>query len=111
MCSLLTSTFSIIFSPSASPFTFYLRRVLNVHNWAFDFIRFFDPLFSLCVSLSSLQTRLWIGCVFFLPRNLRRRWGNGNCVYRVTNMEGAFSSKSLLVSHSVSKRRWLNLSR
>jgi hypothetical protein len=60
MCSLLTSTFSIIFSPSASPFTFYLRRVLNVHNWAFDFIRFFDPLFSLCVSLSSLQTRLWM---------------------------------------------------
>jgi hypothetical protein len=51
----------LFFSPSASPFIIYLCRVFNVHNWAFDLIRFFDPLFSLCLSL---QNRLGIGCVF-----------------------------------------------
>ena len=110
MCSLLISTFFIIFSPSASPFTFYLCCVLNVHNWAFDFIRFFDPLFSLCVSLSSLQTRLWIGCVFFSPTKSPEKMGKRKLCIPSNNMEGAFSGKSLLVSHSVSKRRWLNSS-
>ena len=90
MCSLLTSTFSIIFSPSASPFTFYLRRVLNVHNWAFDFIRFFDPLFSLCLSL---QTRLGIGCVFFPTKSPEKMRKRKLCIPS-NNMEGAFSSKS-----------------
>jgi hypothetical protein len=92
------------FSPSESPFTFYLCRVFNVHNWALDFIRFFDSLFSLCLPL---QTRLGIGCVFFLSRNLRRRWGNGNCVYRVTTWNERFSgSLCLLVIRSVNVDGW-----
>ena len=63
----LTSYFYLLyyyFSPSASPFTFYLYRVFNVHNWAFDFIRFFDPLFFLCVSLS-LIFKLDLGLAVF----------------------------------------------
>jgi hypothetical protein len=107
MCSLLISTFFIIFSPSASPFTFYLCRVLKVHNWAFDFIRFFDPTL-LSVSLSSNSTWDWL-CFFFptkSPEKMRKRK-----LYIPSNKHGrAFSRKSLLVSHSVSKRRWLNLS-
>ena len=53
---------SLLFSPSCVSIHCYPCRALNVHNWAFDFIRFFDSLFSLCVCLSlSLRIRLGIG--------------------------------------------------
>ena len=74
---MLTSYFYLLyyFSPSASPFTFYLCRVLNVHNWAFDFIRLFDPtLLSVCLSLFSSNSTLdWL--CFFSPTKSPEKMG------------------------------------
>jgi hypothetical protein len=47
------------------------------------------PLSSLCLSLCIFKLDLGLA-VFFFPRNLRRKWGNGNCVYRVTTWKVRF---------------------
>jgi hypothetical protein len=78
----LTSYFYLLyyFSPSASPFTFYPCRVLNVHNWAFDFIRFFDPTL-LSVSLSLLFKLDFGLAVFFFLYEISGDDGKTEIVY------------------------------
>jgi hypothetical protein len=110
MCSLLTSTFFIIFLLLRlhSPFTFVVYSMCT--TGLLTLFASSTPLSSLCVSLSYLQTRLWIGCVFFSPTKSPEKMGKRKlCIPSNKYGRGVFQ-QVLLVSHSVSKRQWLNSS-
>jgi hypothetical protein len=81
MCSLLTSTFFIIFLLLRlhSPFTFVVYSMCT--TGLLTLFASSTPLSSLCVSLSYLQTRLWIGCVFFFSHEISGEDGKTEIVY------------------------------
>jgi hypothetical protein len=93
---------SLLFSSFCVSIHFYSCRALNVHNWAFDFIRFFDPLCSLCVCVSlSLRIRLGIG--LSSSRNFSGEDGEKTETVIPSNEHGRALSRKSFASQSCSQ--------